>query len=65
MRTKEYRCQHCEGVFEETWTDEEADAEALKLWGVSNASSRDDMVRICDECHKRFMEWLNKRVSGG
>ena len=48
--TDTYTCEMCGGAFTDGWSDTEANAEALAIWGVANASERDDMAVICDDC---------------
>ena len=40
-----YTCAHCGGTFEKAWSDEEAAAESLSIWG-----KLDDPTTICDDC---------------
>lgn len=55
---KTYTCERCGGVFRKR-SDAEANAEALALWGVPNASERSDvMAQICDKCFVEFHAWL-------
>lgn len=54
-----YTCDQCHGTFDEGWSDEEANAEALENFGVANASRNTDMARICDDCYKAMTSWLN------
>lgn len=60
---KTYQCAHCGGTFESGWTDDEANAEAERLYGVKDASQRDDMAQICDDCFKAFETWRVGRDS--
>jgi hypothetical protein len=46
-------CDMCHGTFEGR-EREEADTDAMMLWGVPNASARDDMITVCDECFERI-----------
>lgn len=55
---KEYTCEDCGGTFDEGWSDEEANAEALENFGVTNASKDTSMARICDDCYKAMKPWL-------
>ena len=50
-----YACAACGETFEKAWTDDEAKAEAKELWGDI---PEDQMVIICDDCHKRGMARL-------
>lgn len=47
---KVYTCAACGGTFESGWSDEEAEADALLLWG--NIPPEETMV-ICDDCFQR------------
>jgi len=54
--SEEYKCAMCNGVYLKGITDEEANAEALSLWGVDNAADRigGDMDIICDDCFQKI-----------
>jgi hypothetical protein len=43
-------CAHCGKDFEPAWSDEEAEAEAKRLWGVDHATTDQRMVVVCDPC---------------
>ena len=43
----EYTCQACRRTLERGWTDEEARAESVTLFG-----QRDDLAIVCDDCFK-------------
>lgn len=43
-----YTCVMCKEVFEKGWTDEEADAETQKIFGVTRFTAPCDVV--CDDC---------------
>lgn len=47
-----YRCWKCKGVFDKGWTDEQAKAEALQLWGVYYTPRSEDLV--CDPCFRKM-----------
>jgi len=51
-KVRTYTCAACKGEFESDWTEEEANAEALKNFGVPDASTRSDMDVVCDDCYK-------------
>lgn len=55
MSGKTFKCAQCGGVFDKGRSDEEANAEALDLWGVENATEADGMAVVCDDCFKAFM----------
>ena len=45
-------CAHCSKEFETAWSDEEANAEALPLFGIENALANPNTVELCDDCFK-------------
>jgi Fe2+ or Zn2+ uptake regulation protein len=45
-----YVCERCGGTYEYERSVEDAEAEALTLFGVSHASTNEEMAIICDEC---------------
>lgn len=53
-KLREYTCVRCKGRFVTETTDEEAEAEALRLYGV--ALDPDEVETICHECYKKFLE---------
>ena len=52
-------CAGCGKTFQKVKTDKEADTEAKKLFGVDNASEREDMAVICDDCFKEYMKMIS------
>lgn len=52
--SKGYRCAACGGSFNASWSDEEANAEAEKFWGVTKAKEDARMVVVCDDCFQRM-----------
>ena len=40
------------------WTDVDANAEAAEVFGVARASERADMARVCDDCYREIMQWV-------
>jgi hypothetical protein len=52
MSGREYTCEACRGVFEQGWSDEERDAEALAIFGEL---AEEDKAIVCDDCFKRMM----------
>jgi DNA-directed RNA polymerase subunit RPC12/RpoP len=44
-----YTCALCGGEFEKT-SDDAANAEAERIWGVKDASESPDMEIVCDDC---------------
>lgn len=60
LKPNEYRCDHCGGVYEKIWSDEEAMAESKENFGDIPA---DDLAIICDDCYNKFMGIQPKEVS--
>ncbi|GAI07820.1 unnamed protein product [marine sediment metagenome] len=51
-----YICSSCKKEFEKAITDKEANKEAEELFGVKEASNRDDMAIVCDDCFNKIMK---------
>ena len=43
----DYECEMCHGVFAKAQSDEEAEAESVRLFGVVEP---EDLALICDDC---------------
>jgi hypothetical protein len=52
MKTNQYQCAMCKGVFDEGWSDEEAMAETHQLFGKSFTPEECDV--ICDDCFNKI-----------
>lgn len=50
-----YWCDHCGGMFEAAWSEEEAVAEAKTNWGDL---PKEDREQVCDLCYRKFMAWM-------
>lgn len=50
-----FTCAACHGTFPKGWSDEEALAESVDVFGV--ALPTEDQAVICDDCYKQMMEW--------
>jgi len=48
----------CGGVFDDTWTTEEAMDECKSTFGEKITES-DDLVVVCDDCYKKTMSEQN------
>lgn len=62
-----YTCACCQGIFEQGWSDEEAEREAQNLWGVKGAISDPRMVEVCEDCFQlihpgKFPELKDKAI---
>lgn len=49
---EQFICEACGGTFDKDTPEDKANAEALELWGVPDASDDPDMAIICDDCFK-------------
>lgn len=56
MKENEFKCDHCGGVFEKGWSEEEAREEA-KQWSDKEMAGGES--EVCDDCYKEFMEWMS------
>lgn len=54
-----WTCDECGGTFIEGRPEEEANAEAEKLFGIKNASEQPGMARVCDDCFNEIMRRIN------
>lgn len=52
--THSFTCAACLQTFCETRSEAEANDEARELWGVEEASKRDDFVKVCDDCFRKY-----------
>lgn len=50
---REYVCGACKGTFTSDWSEAEAMAEAVDLFGTV-----EDPVPMCDTCYQEVLEWL-------
>ena len=48
-------CAACHGTFPKGWSDEEALAESVDVFGV--ALPAEDQAVVCDDCYKQMMAW--------
>jgi len=55
MKPNEYKCAACKNIYERAVTDEEAQAEAVEIFGEFTP---EDFDLICDDCFKRVDEKL-------
>lgn len=64
--TKEYQCEHCKGIFQEGWTEEQAQAEYEQLLDKYPIppGEPDDTVRLCDPCYKELLPLIEQQKSG-
>ena len=58
MTSDKFTCSACGGEFVKGRSDEAANAEARENFGVEEASRREDMAVICDDCYSQMMERL-------
>jgi hypothetical protein len=54
VRDDEYTCAACGGVFGKGWSDEEAAAESVELFGEWPA---EQMAVVCDDCFNKMVGW--------
>lgn len=52
MKSNEYKCALCKEVFNKGWSDEEAQAEALEVFGEI---PQDQQEVVCDDCYKMMI----------
>ena len=54
IKENEYKCASCDGVFEKSWSDEEAKEEAEGYFGKPVEKWKDDPVLVCDDCYNKM-----------
>lgn len=52
MSEETYRCAACGREFAKARSDDEAENEALRDFGVPNAASDPEMAVVCDDCYR-------------
>lgn len=50
IKSNQYQCENCGGIFEKVRSDEEAQAEAEQEF-----PGETDLAIVCDECYKEIM----------
>ena len=50
-----YTCDVCKGQFKKTTSEEEANEESRRLWGIDG--NHHDAGIVCDDCFKEFKQW--------
>lgn len=48
-----FTCDQCGGTFDKEWSDEEAHAEAVELWG----EVPEDKAVVCGDCFQMLTAW--------
>ena len=54
MSGRLFRCAQCHGEFETGWSEEEAKAEALALFAITDATPADALAEVCDDCFQKM-----------
>ena len=52
MESNEYKCDRCGEVFSKTWSDEDAEVEAVEIFGEEALKDR---AVVCDDCYNVVM----------
>ena len=55
MKSDEFRCAQCGGVFEEEWSEERALAEYWKIFGKLPDALYKAKAELCDACYRKLM----------
>ncbi len=59
LKSNQYRCEMCKGIFEKDWTDEEAKAELKLDFGDIPL---EECAQICDNCYQKVRPDKNPEV---
>ncbi len=54
VKSNQYKCDLCGGIFEKAWSDEDALAEK-----VANGFADMDCAMVCDDCYNLVMQDIN------
>jgi hypothetical protein len=57
----QYRCGCCGGIFDKGRSDNEARAEAERIFGTALHAGGEPPVIVCDDCYTAFMAWAKER----
>lgn len=55
MKSDEFRCKQCGGVFDEERTEEKALAEYWKIFGKLPDELKKDKAELCNDCYAKLM----------
>jgi len=55
LKSDEFRCKQCGGVFEKKWTEENALAEYRKIFGRLPKAIKEDKEPLCDGCYRKIL----------
>ena len=55
LKSDEFRCKECGGVFEREWTEEKALDEYRKIFGKLPDALYKDKAELCNDCYKKLM----------
>ena len=58
-RRDDYTCELCGGAFTSGRSEEEAQAEALRLW--DRRGDAPGMAVVCEDCFQELMAWLRTK----
>lgn len=51
MKKDEFKCSVCKQIFESAWSEEEAEEELKKNFGVP----KEDCDAVCDDCYRNII----------
>jgi ribosomal protein L37AE/L43A len=57
-----FTCEQCGRTFTKGWSDDEADAEALRTQGVRRGAPGTALV--CDDCYRKRLKRMMKKGRG-
>jgi len=59
LKSNEFRCKNCGGVFEEEWTELKALAEYRKIFGKLPKALLEDKEPLCDGCYLKILKKIS------
>mgnify|MGYP000971066134 FL=1 len=54
MKNNEFKCAVCKEIYTKSWTDEEANKEAVELFGSPKEDWQSGYAVVCDDCFKKL-----------
>lgn len=60
LKSNEFRCEACGGVFEEGGTEEKALAEYRKAFGALPDELIERKAKVCDDCYRKIIAKISQ-----
>jgi len=60
-KTHTFTCEGCGGTFESEWSEDEARAEQVEVFGFT--LPKQECCLLCDDCYAAFMRSFNRAAA--